>query len=153
MQSVEQFVFIYRALAEYQLFGDTDLSVTEFRSFYTRLRQPITARERHVSIGSSSARSNSIAAGAATSVLSDASDKPLICNNPLVGNHSSASSSGFKARLRQVAKNGISTGTSTPTSTNPVNTPTASQPQNLTRLTLLEAEFNVSTFIWRLMDR
>ncbi|KAI1728522.1 protein-tyrosine phosphatase domain-containing protein [Ditylenchus destructor] len=115
VQSVEQFVFIYRALAEYQLFGDTDLTVPEFRSFYSRLRQPLPARERerHVSISSSSARSNSIAA--ANSVLGDtSSDKPLLQDPP-----------------REPAKNFNQT----------INTSTVVQNQP-TKITLIEAEFN-----------
>lgn len=54
VQSVEQYVFIYKALAEYQLFGETDLTVPEFRKHFQRLSQPLQSnqRERHFSIGS-----------------------------------------------------------------------------------------------------
>lgn len=41
-------MFIYKALAEYFLFGDTDIPLDRFRDHYNRLKQPI--KERHQSI-------------------------------------------------------------------------------------------------------
>lgn len=66
VQSVEQYVFIYKALAEHQLFGDTDLTVLEYRSHFARLRHPYNphyhhnshpTRERHYSLSSASSKS------------------------------------------------------------------------------------------------
>lgn len=54
-------MFIYKALAEFQLFGDTDLTVSEFREHFVRLRQPLqNPRERHLSLGAASSRSSSV---------------------------------------------------------------------------------------------
>lgn len=52
VQSLEQYVFIYKALAEYQLFGNTDMRIDDFIPHYQKLRQPLK-RERHQSIGAS----------------------------------------------------------------------------------------------------
>uniref|UniRef100_A0A915CNV6 protein-tyrosine-phosphatase n=1 Tax=Ditylenchus dipsaci TaxID=166011 RepID=A0A915CNV6_9BILA len=145
VQSVEQYVFIYKAIAEYQLFGDTDLTVMEYRSYYVRLRQPLATkeRERHVSISSVSARSNSIIASAGNSVL-DPTDKVQISNilsqqtQTSNGNNSSNSTANsvLKAKFRQV-RNGIAN-SSTPQNNN-------TSPTNAI-MTLLEAEFNNLSF-------
>uniref|UniRef100_A0A914HQ12 protein-tyrosine-phosphatase n=1 Tax=Globodera rostochiensis TaxID=31243 RepID=A0A914HQ12_GLORO len=64
VQSVEQYVFIYKALAEFQLFGDTDMTIAAFRRHFSRLHQPLqTLRERHLSLGGVSSRSSSVQLG------------------------------------------------------------------------------------------
>ncbi|KAL7076647.1 hypothetical protein ACQ4LE_003551, partial [Meloidogyne hapla] len=41
VQSLEQYVFIYKALAEFQLFGDTDLTLPEYRLHFLKLKHPL----------------------------------------------------------------------------------------------------------------
>uniref|UniRef100_A0A914L344 protein-tyrosine-phosphatase n=1 Tax=Meloidogyne incognita TaxID=6306 RepID=A0A914L344_MELIC len=44
VQSMEQYVFIYKALAEFQLFGDTDLTLSEYKLHYLKLKLPLTQK-------------------------------------------------------------------------------------------------------------
>ncbi|CAD5212467.1 unnamed protein product [Bursaphelenchus okinawaensis] len=50
VQSLEQYVFIYKALAEYQLYGISDEHVDDFLTHYQKLRSPVNKRERHLSM-------------------------------------------------------------------------------------------------------
>lgn len=92
------------------------MTVSEYRNYYSRLNQPlqnhhhhpVISRERHVSIGSSSARSNSISARAADSCTTDSNSERFLTAGNL--NYSaSAVSAHLKAKLRQM-RNGIPTG-------------------------------------------
>ncbi|KAK0394781.1 hypothetical protein QR680_000930 [Steinernema hermaphroditum] len=62
VQSLEQYVFVYKALAEHLLFGNTDLEVDAVYSHFERLKQPY--RERQPSTTSSGTTSVSAMATA-----------------------------------------------------------------------------------------
>lgn len=142
-------------MAEYQLFGDTDMTVMEYRNYVSRLQQPLQhgiSRERHLSIGSSSARTNSISATTANSVTDSNSEQlnndrsaGLNCTTLAVSAH-------LRAKIKQM-RNSIPTGsiaggskrmfnTLGPTCTNNINSYNSVNMNN-SKLTLLEIEFNV----------
>ncbi|ULU06944.1 hypothetical protein L3Y34_018619 [Caenorhabditis briggsae] len=64
VQSVEQYVFIYKALAEWHMYGYTDMDVADFEEHYQRLLCESTAasssRDRAVSFNQSSSGNGSI---------------------------------------------------------------------------------------------
>lgn len=59
VQSLEQYVFIYKALAEHHLFGNTDMTIEEFRYHYQRLKDP-GRRERHLSLSATTSNSTNL---------------------------------------------------------------------------------------------
>uniref|UniRef100_A0A915C0X9 protein-tyrosine-phosphatase n=1 Tax=Parascaris univalens TaxID=6257 RepID=A0A915C0X9_PARUN len=52
VQNYEQYVFIYKALAEWYMFGETDIDMQQVHEHYRQLKEPY--RERHPSANSSS---------------------------------------------------------------------------------------------------
>uniref|UniRef100_A0A1I7TSR6 protein-tyrosine-phosphatase n=1 Tax=Caenorhabditis tropicalis TaxID=1561998 RepID=A0A1I7TSR6_9PELO len=62
VQSVEQYVFIYKALAEWHMYGYTDMDVCQFEDHYLRLCESAgSLRDRAVSFNQSSSGNESIA--------------------------------------------------------------------------------------------
>ncbi|KAL3993621.1 Protein-tyrosine phosphatase family protein [Acanthocheilonema viteae] len=52
VQNAEQYLFIYKALAEWYMFGETDIEVSQFREHYRALNEP-QVREQQMSVNRS----------------------------------------------------------------------------------------------------
>lgn len=59
VQSLEQYVFIYKALAEHHLFGNTDMTIDEFRQHYQKIKEH-GRRERHLSLNAANTNSTNL---------------------------------------------------------------------------------------------
>uniref|UniRef100_A0A8R1XRT8 protein-tyrosine-phosphatase n=6 Tax=Onchocerca TaxID=6281 RepID=A0A8R1XRT8_ONCVO len=52
VQNAEQYLFIYKALAEWYMFGETDFEIDQFREHYRTLNEPVF-RKQHASVNRS----------------------------------------------------------------------------------------------------
>lgn len=134
-------------MAEYQLFGDTDMTVVEYRNYFPRLQQPLQgiSRERHVSISSSSAKSNT-----ATNSVTDSNSDRL--TSAALNTTTLTISAQLKTKIKQMRNGGPTTPVSGTNIRNlgNLNNCTFVNNGNI-KLTLLELEFNVCFMFFTLI--